>query len=150
MRLSRKHIRELLFLLLFRREFFSPDEMKEQEGLFFENLAVLPDTLLTSMKLTPETTDRLDEEREYITAKLTGILDHIGELDETIGRISQGWRLNRLGKVELAILRLAAYEIQLDPDIPTGVAINEAVVLTKRYSGEESARFVNGVLAKLA
>jgi N utilization substance protein B len=150
MRLSRKHIRELLFLLLFRREFFSPDEMEEQEGLFFETLAALPESLLTSMKLTPETSDQLEEEREYISNKLSGILDHLPGLDETIARISEGWRLNRLGKVELAILRLAAYEIQMDPDIPTGVAINEAVVLTKRYSGEESARFVNGVLAKLA
>ena len=65
-------------------------------------------------------------------------------------KICKGWRLERLGKTELAILRLAVYELLDDNDIPTSVAINEAVELAKIYCSEEAPRFVNGVLAKLA
>ena len=149
MKLSRKQMREILFLLLFGKEFHASDEMKDQGDLFFERLPELPESFLTSMKLThPE--DLFQEDRDYIENKLNRILADLDEIDRTISEISEGWRLNRLGKVELTILRLAVFEIQKDPDIPTGVAINEAVVLSKRYSGEESSRFVNGVLAKLA
>ena len=55
-----------------------------------------------------------------------------------------------MNKVDLTILRLAVYEIKWDEDVPTGVAINEAVELSKRFSGEEGSAFVNGVLAKIA
>ena len=150
MRLSRKQMREILFLLLFGREFHASDEMTEQGDLFFERLSELPESFLASMKLTPGLPEEYQEDREYIEDKLNRILADLDEIDRTISEISQGWRLNRLGKVELTLLRLAVYEIQKDPEIPTGVAINEAVVLSKRYSGGESSRFVNGVLAKLA
>jgi len=60
-----------------------------------------------------------------------------------------GWKTTRMNKVDLTILRLAVYEMKWDEDIPTGVAINEAVELSKRFSGEEGPSFVNGVLAKL-
>ena len=149
MKLSRKQMREILFLLLFGKEFHASDEMKDQGDLFFERLPELPESFLTSMKLT-HPGNLFQEDREYIENKLNRILADLDEIDRTISEISEGWRLNRLGKVELTILRLAVFEIQKDPDIPTGVAINEAVVLSKRYSGEESSRFVNGVLAKLA
>jgi Transcription termination factor len=56
----------------------------------------------------------------------------------------------RMGKVDLAIIRLAVYEVLFDDDVPTGVAINEAVELAKKFGGEESSVFINGVLAKLA
>lgn len=149
MKLSRKQMREILFLLLFGREFHDSDEMNDQGDLFFERLPELPESFLASMKLN-HPADVFQEDREYIENKLNRILADLDEIDRTISEISEGWRLNRLGKVELTILRLAVFEIQKDPDIPTGVAINEAVVLSKRYSGEESSRFVNGVLAKLA
>ena len=86
----------------------------------------------------------------YIRNKLTSILDDLTSIDEKIREICQGWRLSRLGKTELAILRLAVYEILYDEDIPTGVAINEAVEIAKIYCSEEAPRFINGVLAKLA
>ena len=66
-----------------------------------------------------------------------------------IGAHSKGWKVDRLGKTELAILRLAAYEILKDDDIPKSVAINEAVELAKMYSSDEAPRFINGILAKL-
>jgi len=64
--------------------------------------------------------------------------------------ISSGWKLNRMGKVDLTILRLAIYEIKFDDTIPTKVAINEAVEIAKLFGGDSSGAFVNGVLAKLA
>ena len=91
-----------------------------------------------------------EEDRIYIRNKLTSILDELPLIDEKIREICQGWRLSRLGKTELAILRLAVYEILYDEDIPTGVAINEAVEIAKIYCSEEAPRFINGVLAKLA
>ena len=63
---------------------------------------------------------------------------------------AEGWQTKRMGKVDLTILRLAVYEIKYDEDIPTGVAINEAVELAKKFGQDSSPAFVNGVLAKFA
>ena len=62
---------------------------------------------------------------------------------------ASGWRLNRMGKAELTILRIATYEIRYDEDVPDKVAINEAVELAKKYGNDSSSGFVNGVLAKV-
>ena len=74
----------------------------------------------------------------------------VEEIDRKLDEVTEGWSVKRMGKVDLAVLRLAVYELLYDEDIPTGVAINEAVELCKKYGGEESPAFVNGVLAKLA
>ena len=67
-----------------------------------------------------------------------------------INETAKGWSTDRMGKVDLTILRLAVYEIRYDEDVPTGVAINEAVELAKKFGQEGSFAFVNGVLAKFA
>lgn len=131
--MSRRKLRETIFLFLFRIEFNTQEELMEQLTWYFE-----------------KKDDVSEEDITYITNKLSAILSMKDELDETIMNICKGWRLTRLGKAELAILRLAVYEMQNDNDIPTGVAINEGVELAKMYCSEEAPRFVNGVLAKLA
>lgn len=131
MKMSRRKLRESIFLLLFRIEFNTREELEEQAEAFYRQVEA-------------------EEDRVYIRKKLTSILDEMSAIDEKIREICQGWRLSRLGKTELAILRLAVYEILYDEDIPTGVAINEAVEIAKIYSSEEAPRFINGVLAKLA
>ena len=133
MKMSRRKLRESIFLLLFRIEFNTREELDEQMRMSIDSK-----------------TDMDEEDADYICKKLEDILDHLTELDETILKICKGWRLERLGKTELAILRLAVYELLDDNDIPTSVAINEAVELAKIYCSEEAPRFVNGVLAKLA
>lgn len=133
MKMSRRQMRETIFLLLFRIEFNTPEEVQEQMQWYFEDR---PDI---------ESKDKL-----AIETKMGSILKRLPEIDEQIHAICKGWRLERLGKTELAILRLAVYEILKDPNVPTGVAINEAVELAKIYCSEEAPRFVNGVLAKLA
>lgn len=131
--MSRRKLRETIFLFLFRIEFNTQEELMEQLAWYFDGKE-----------------DITEEDITYISDKLSAILEKKQELDETILAICQGWRLERLGKAELAILRLAVYEMQNDNDIPTGVAINEGVELAKIYCSEEAPRFVNGVLAKLA
>ncbi|MGN0466687.1 MAG: transcription antitermination factor NusB [Lachnospiraceae bacterium] len=130
--MKRSEIRERIFQLIFRVEFNSEEELREQLEWYFEDFSTIK-----------------EEDKSYMIYKIDAILDSLEEIDEIILSICKGWRLERLGKTELAILRLAVYEIKKDEDIPTGVAINEAVELAKKYCNENAPRFVNGVLAKL-
>ena len=72
------------------------------------------------------------------------------EIDELLNENAKGWKTARMNKVDLTILRLAVYEMKWDEDVPDGVAINEAVELAKRFGGESSSSFVNGILGKLS
>lgn len=79
-----------------------------------------------------------------------GVTEHRGDLDGTIGRHARGWTVARMPVVDRTVLRMAAYELLHRPDVPRNVAINEAVELVKRYSTDDSGRFVNGVLSAIA
>ena len=133
MKMSRRELRKNIFLLLFRIEFNTREELQEQTEMFLE-----------------EKPEISEADSSYIRNKVDAILDVQEEIDQTIMKICTGWRLDRLGKTELAILRLAVYEMLKDDDIPKGVAINEALELAKIYCSEDAPRFINGVLAKLA
>ncbi len=91
-----------------------------------------------------------DQDRKYIQTKYEKIVERLPEIDTLINEKTTGWKTKRMNKVDLSILRLAVYEIVFDADVPTGVAINEAVELAKKFGQEESSGFVNGVLAKFA
>ena len=106
--------------------------MAEQEKFFFED-----DELVIK-----------EEDAAYISTKSNKILEKLEEIDEMINQQAKGWTTERMSKVDLTIIRLAVYEIKFDEDVPTGVAINEAVELAKKFGQEESSGFVNGVLAK--
>ena len=82
--------------------------------------------------------------------KYKAVVDKKEEIDGLLNEYTTGWKTSRMNRVDLTILRLAVYEMKWDEDVPTGVAINEAVNLAKKYSSEDGASFVNGVLAKLA
>lgn len=131
--MSRRELREQIFKLLFRVEFNSPEDMAEQEGLFFEQEDAAQ-----------------GEDADYISDKFNKISGRITELDGLLNQKAEGWNTARMGKVDLTILRLAVYEIRYDDSVPTGVAINEAVELAKKFGQEASAGFVNGILAKFA
>ena len=132
--MTRSELRKNIFKIIFRMEFHQDEAMDEQLKLRLEEL---------------EEEGIAEKELVYIGEKTQAIIDCIDELDEVIAAHSKGWKLDRLGKTELAILRLAAYEILKDEDIPKSVAINEAVELAKMYSSDEAPRFINGILAKL-
>ena len=132
--MSRRELREQIFKLLFRIEFNAKEEMQEQVGLFFEeeeNQADVADTA-------------------DITEKFQKVYDKLEEIDTALNEKVEGWNTGRMGKVDLTVLRLAVYEIMFDEEIPTGVAINEAVELAKKFGQDTSPSFVNGVLAKFA
>ena len=131
--MTRTEIRELIFKMVFRVEFHDEEEIPQQLRLFMDTLE-----------------SASDEERTYIEHKVQEILAHLDEIDAIIDSSAQNWKTSRMAKVELTLIRLAVYEIRFDDDIPTGVAINEAVELAKAYGEENSASFVNGVLARIA
>ena len=87
---------------------------------------------------------------EYATNLAAGIVDRLDELDAQIERNARGWKLERISRVSLAILRLAVYEMMFGEKIPMSVSINEAVNLCKTYAGEEDYAFVNGILGTIA
>ena len=129
--MSRTELREHIFRMLFRIEFNSEEEMKEQEKLYFDLLEPVS-----------------EKEQEYILNKYKAIVDKLSEIDKVLNELSTGWKTSRMNRVDLTILRLAIYEVKWDEDIPTAVAINEAVELAKKYSSDSGPAFVNGVLAK--
>ena len=87
-----------------------------------------------------------DEDREYSTAALEGVLTHRDEIDEIIEKTAKDWSLDRMSLVDLTILRLAVWEILYADDVPGSVSIAEAMELTERFSDPEDKRFVNGIL----
>lgn len=130
--MTRSIIREHIFKILFRAEFYNKEELTQQAEYYVSELS-----------------NARDKEIEYIKDKTLAIIDKLPEIDEIINENSDGWPTNRLGKAELTIMRLAVYEIRFDEEIPDGVAINEAVELSKKYGSDNSSSFVNGVLAKI-
>ena len=126
--MTRREIRENIFKLVFCGELHTSDELQGQVDAYLE---------------------ATEEERAYMTQKFNGIKDRITEIDAKINEVAKGWKTGRMGKAELAILRLAVYEMLYDEEVPVKVAINEAVELAKTFGGDDSAAFVNGILAKL-
>ena len=91
-----------------------------------------------------------DAQREYICQLVLGIGDHSAELDGYVAKYSRGWKFGRISRTALAVMKTAMYEIMYMPDIPTGVAVNEAVEIAKHYDEPETVAFVNGVLGSFA
>ena len=87
-----------------------------------------------------------EEQKSYICSIVNGVRDHKQELDEIIARYSQGWKLSRISRTALAVLRCALYELCYMPDVPPAAAINEAVELSKSYDEPETVSFINGIL----
>lgn len=143
--MTRREIRETVFKILFSLEFNDVSEIREEAELELEHASLYDedDNKMDAVAMT-------EEEKAYIIDRVEAVVSHITEIDEIISGISQGWKLGRIGKTELAILRLAVYEIKFDEDIPVKVAINEAVELAKTYCDVEAKSFINALLAKLA
>ena len=130
--MTKREEREHLFKLLFCKDFHEMAEMEEQVEMYQEQREL-----------------ENKEEFEPIKKKLDAIVATEGTIDMLLSEAASGWRLNRMGKAELTILRIAVYEMRYDEEVAEKVAINEAVELAKKYGNDASAGFVNGVLAKL-
>lgn len=130
--MKRTEQREHIFKMLFGVEFNACEDMPEQLELYFGQLVGAG-----------------EKDLDYIREKVQKIASKIEEIDGLINEHTIRWKTSRMNKVDLTILRLAVYEMRWDEDVPTGVAIDEAVELAKKYGSEDGPSFVNGVLAKL-
>ncbi len=131
--MSRRGLREKTFRLLFRKEFYDEKDFLSQKDLFFSD---------------EEQLEMTEEEVSFVKETCDKIREKLPRIDESISEKTTGWNIDRIGKAELAILRLAVYEIMFDDSIPSSVSINEAVELAKKYGADDASSFVNGVLAK--
>lgn len=103
---------------------------------------------------TPQNDDDKEDTREAGTQEtrgfawelVEGVWNHFNQLDEAIGKHSHNWRVDRLGRVELTVLRLGMYELLHLPEVPTKVVINEALDLATRFANPQSKHFINGIL----
>lgn len=129
--MTRHEIRECVFCLLFQKEFYEAAEYGGQRDNFLEQKSLSP------------------KDEKEILEKLEKLLSILPEIDIKIEQYSKGWKLDRIAKAELAILRLAIYEAIYDDSVPVGVAVNEAVELAKAYGDDNAPAFVNGILGKI-
>ena len=130
--MGRSELREHIFKMIFGLEFSEDEQIEEQLELYLDQLV-----------------DVREKDHDYMLTKAKGIVEKIEEIDQIINEHATGWKTSRMNKVDLSILRLAIYEMKWDEDVPVKVAINEAVELAKRFSGEEGPAFINGVLGKI-
>jgi len=127
-KLSREKAMELLFGMT-----LSKDTIEEAIEAFVENYE-------DNIK---------DVDLTYVKQALIGVENNKEAIDKVIEENLHNWKLERISKVNLSILRLATYELLYDKDVPRNVAINEALEITRRYSDEKSVGFINGVLDKI-
>ncbi len=100
-----------------------------------------PDQVLDALPLAPE---------PFAADLVSGVGEHLSEVDALIRRFAKGWSLERMPAIDRTLLRIATYELGHRTDVPTGAVISEAVELAKRFSTDDSGRFVNGMLAAIA
>lgn len=128
--ITRSEQREQAFILIFEKSFSGETELSELYELALENEIVT------------------DSEFTKVLAFTT--CEKIGDIDPIIEKYSKGWKLNRISKVALAVLRLAICEMKYFDDIPVGVTINEAVEICKKYASKDDYAFVNGLLSTVS
>ncbi len=128
--MGRRASREIAMKLLYQMEIQKDDREEQIEVVFEEN-------------------DLTENDKKYISDVLEGVLDKQQYIDSIIEKHSKGWKVSRLSKVDLSILRLGIYEISFREDIPFNVSINEAVELAKKYSSTDAGAFINGILGKV-
>ena len=143
--MTRSNARELAAHLIYEMDYTgqSPDEALEArlEQAYYNALAEENDVYAERPS---------KKQLAYIRACVEGVAAHSAELDELISKYSIGWNLHRISRFTKAALRLAIYEILYLEDVPTGVAINECVELTRKYEEEDVVAFVNGILGSFA
>lgn len=130
--MNRSAAREKAFKLMYSLEIQKKEMINEQIDLYIENENIVDENTI-----------------EYIKFIVNGIYDNIEEINKKISKnLKSGWSIHRISKIDLALLKIAIYEI-IYTDTPYKVAINEVVELSKKYGEETSPNFINGVLASI-
>lgn len=150
--MNRKKSREVTMKLLFESMIKGEDyktilddlrESNEREDSTMELMGI-------KIEEDPEDTSLDQVDMGYVINMMKNIQENEAMLDEKIKKYLKGWKINRISKVELAILRLCTYEILFEKDIPERVSINEAIELTKKYCDDKSKNYINAVLDNIA
>lgn len=128
--MNRTKAREYAFILIFEYK-FQPEEIERILADFMEEYCP-------------------GNQQEYIERVVRGVIGEVESIDKKIDELSKDWQIDRISNVCLAVLRLAAFEIEFCDDIPAPVSVNEAIAIAKKYDGEEVASFINGILGKLS
>ena len=148
--MSRRDSREAAVKIIFQntftdaRLFVSKDDLDSD---LKENIDIEKMISTYTESLNEEEIKSLDE--RYIKSVLEGIVEKVVSIDEYIAKFSKDWSIERMSKIDLAILRVAIYEVLYKDDIPSSVSINEAVELAKKYSHEDASSFINGILGSV-
>jgi len=143
--MSRRDARRHAFHLVFQIPFFpiiNVETLAEAKLWYYEGLGDA-----SGMEELKRPTGR---DAEYVDRASWGVFEKHDEIDSVIENFLRGWEIERINKVDLAIMRLSIYEMLCEPDVPLGAAVNEAVELAKDYGSDESPAFVNGVLGSIA
>lgn len=143
--MTRGNARELAVHLIYAREFTGDEPQMviatRLEKEYYAKLSVE----------SPVYEDRPSHaQRAYIDSVVMGVANRVGELNEEISKLSVGWDISRISRLARTVMQLAMFEILYVDDVPTGVAISEAVRITKLYDGDEAGSFVNGILGTFA
>jgi N utilization substance protein B len=128
----RHRARELALKVLFQLEHSPGDDVQEALAYHAADDRAAPDVV------------------DFAGELVRGVSDSRSELDDIIQAASTNWKLDQMGRVDRVVLRMAVYEIAVSRKVPVRAAINESIELAKTFSGEESGRFVNGILGKVA
>ncbi len=128
--MTRREEREQAFVLLFEKSFNQEIELDELYDFAVENEAITGS--------------------EFVKKLISETWNNVDDIDAVIEKYAHGWKINRISKVALAVLRLAICEIKYFDDIPVGVSINEAVELCKKYAAKDDSSFVNGILGAVS
>lgn len=129
---GRRQAREWVVQFLFQTE-FNPEELDQALNDFWNDEEKKP----------------LDRDRNYVNEVIHGVIEQQTKIDRTLKRYTDNWDVDRLGVLDRIVLRVAVYEMLFRDDVPPVVSINEAIEIAKAYSGQKSARFVNGVLDRI-
>lgn len=129
---KRTQAREIALQILYQNE-MNPDSVQKILDSYWEN-----------------NQESSEEVREFTSKIVRGTVQHLVELDQVIASAAENWQLDRMAVVDRNILRFAAYELLYCQDIPPKVTINEAVNIAKKFSQEESGKFVNGILDRIS
>jgi len=143
--MTRANARELAIHLIYAREFTGDEPQMviaaRLEKDYYSNLSVE----------SPVYEDRPSRaQRAYIDSVVMGVANRVDELNETISKLSIGWDISRISRLARTVMQLAIFEILYVEDVPTGVAISEAVRIVKLYDGDDAGSFVNGILGTFA
>jgi N utilization substance protein B len=134
---ERRIARELALQALYKLDMLGEAAAGDKLGLFWEHFV-------------PEGVERGGDAERFARELVSGVETHRARIDEFVAAAAEHWRLPRLSRVDLNVLRLATFELLERPEIPAAVAINEAIEIARRYGSEDSAAFVNGVLDHIA